>query len=254
MRSALIGANRSCAAVAFIVALLMGVCLADATLDQQNSPQRASGAVSIPTKNRVGQSFVPRLPWLSSIEVALIPNSATVKLAVIDPVTKKILVASSKTLTRSPVPGPILRQKYTRFDLPGGGIAVKPGKALVISLQSGTSTNIEWRFANGNPYHSGAAIIHGLPSETADFLFKTWGTNPPVWTFPVETGNWVNWVSISGDGGEVLGGASISALPRPLASTVSTIRARLRSGAMCSIQRTMAFSGLPFLRMARTEL
>jgi WD40 repeat protein len=195
------------------LALSTRACFSTDTVDQENNAT-SNGGVNVASTTKVGQTFVPRLPWLSSIEVKLSANNfftGTVTLVVTDPRRKKVLASCGKNIGWRPIPLPVKPpfQGFAKCDLPEGGIAVTPGRPLVISLQAtGQPNSIRWLYANGNPYPFGSAMINGVASPTRDFLFKTLGTNPPL-SKTVEPGHWVNWVSISGDGAKILAGTFV---------------------------------------------
>jgi hypothetical protein len=96
----------------------------------------------------------------------------------------------------------VFRRKTTplgrRFDLPGGGIGVTLGQPLTILLQDTGKIVFWWRYKNGSNYPPGQAYSYGSALRDNDFFFRTYGTNKPLWTVPVETGNYVNWTAISG--------------------------------------------------------
>ena len=199
-----VGVNRRVAAAIMIVfALLTGACFGQGTVDQQNNPAWTRGAVNIAPVNKVSQTFVPSLPWLISVEVALMTGNAG---RGGDQITLTVLGAGDVKLASAALPLSEGFDGFLRFNLPGGGISVTPGQPITIMLQDTGKIVFWWKYNNRNPYTSGKAYFYGSAFQDNDFLFRTYGTNKPIWSYSVAP-NWVNWASISGDGGMVLTGS-----------------------------------------------
>lgn len=165
---------QSIAKVIIGVALLTTVCYGQETLDQVNNPAWTGGATNIAPANKVSQIFVPSLPCLVGVEVALrTGNPGRGR----DQVTLKILRAGGQELTSTSASIPEGFDGFWRFNLPGGGISVTPGQPITILLQDTGKIVFWWKYKNGNPYPAGPSYFYGSPFGDNDFFFKTYGKN-----------------------------------------------------------------------------
>lgn len=141
--------------------------------DQVNDPPWTGGAVNIAPANSDSQVFVPSLPHLVAIEVALTTVNAgrggdTVVLTVFDGNGQEVATASAAIAEGF--------DGFYRFDLPAGGAPVNPGQPLTIMLQDSGKIVFGWEYVDGNPYPGGQAYFGGSVFGTNDFLFRTYGT------------------------------------------------------------------------------
>jgi microsomal dipeptidase-like Zn-dependent dipeptidase len=172
MRAKPFSGVRSIAAVIIGVLLLTTVCYGQETLDQANNPTWTGGATNIAPANKVSQIFVPSLPCLGGVEVALKTGNRG---RGGDQVTLKILGADGRQLSSTSANIPEGFDGFWRFNLPGGGISVTPGKPITILLQDTGKTVFWWKYKNGNPYPAGPSSFYGSPYGDNDFFFKTYG-------------------------------------------------------------------------------
>lgn len=165
---------RSIAAIIIGVLLLTTVCYGQETLDQTNNPTWTGGAVNIVPVNKVSQTFVPSLPCLVGIEVALKTGNRG---RGGDKVTLKILGGSGQQLSSASANIPEGFEGFWRFNLPGGGISVTPGQPITILLQDTNKNVFWWKYKNGNPYPAGSSHFYGALFRDNDFFFRTYGKN-----------------------------------------------------------------------------
>lgn len=160
-----------CAAAVIIIVLFASVCFGQESVDQQNNPTWKGGAVNILPSNKVSQVFVPALPWLTGIEAALKTGNLG---RGSDKLTMTILdegrqLASASADVKEGFDG------FCRFNLPGGGITVTPGRPLTIMLLDTGKNVFWWKYLDGNPYPAGGAFFNGAPFHDNDFIFRTYG-------------------------------------------------------------------------------
>lgn len=144
------------------------------TLDQSNNPAWTGGAVNIAPANTVSQSFVPSLPVLTGVTVALKTGN---KGKGGDQVTLKIFNAGGQQLASSTATLNEGFDAFWRFTLPGGGISVTPGQPLTMRLQDTGKSVFWWKYKGGNLYPAGKAMFHGSEFSDNDFYFMTYGAN-----------------------------------------------------------------------------
>lgn len=159
--------------VLLCVVFLTPAVLRAETLDQVNDPAWTGGALNILPPGKVSQSFVPSLPVLTAVEVALQTGN---KGRGGDRITVKILNAEGQQLATSTATLNEGFDGYWRVTMPGGGIGVTPGKPLTIIVQDGGKNVFWWKYKNGNTYPAGQAMYYGAAFKDNDFLFKTYGT------------------------------------------------------------------------------
>ncbi len=172
MRAKPFSGVRSIAAVIIGVLLLTPVCYGQETLDQANNPTWTGGATNIAPANKVSQIFVPSLPCLVGVEVALKTGNRG---RGGDQVTLKILGGGGQQLSSTSANIPEGFDGFWRFNLPGGGISVTPGKPVTVLLQDTGKTVFWWKYNSGNPYPAGPSYFYGSPFSNNDFFFKTYG-------------------------------------------------------------------------------
>ena len=144
-----------------------------------------SGALNIAAGAPIGQEFVPSVPVLSGLAVAL--NSSTGQPSAGATLTASILLGSidgtavgSATVTLDD-PG---RSFWYRIDF-DPPLEVSPGERYVIALDS-PGRRFLWRHFQptgeacaGMGYDGGVAIMLGEPEPQTDFLFQTYGPPAP---------------------------------------------------------------------------
>jgi microsomal dipeptidase-like Zn-dependent dipeptidase len=148
------------------------VCYGQETLDQTNNPTWTGGATNISPTNKVSQIFMPSLPCLVGVEVALKTGNRG---RGGDQVTLKILGGGGQQLSSTSANIPEGFDGFWRFNLPGGGISVTPGKPVTVLLQDTGKTVFWWKYNSGNPYPAGPSYFYGSPFSNNDFFFKTYG-------------------------------------------------------------------------------
>jgi hypothetical protein len=141
-------------------------------VDQVDDPAWTGGVVNIAPANRDSQVFVPSLPHLVAIEVAIMTINAgqggdTVTLTILDGNGQQVATTSASVAEGF--------DGFLRFDLPDGGPAVTPGQPLTMMLQDGGKTVFGWKYVGGSPYSRGQAYFNGSTFGTNDFLFRTYG-------------------------------------------------------------------------------
>jgi DNA-binding beta-propeller fold protein YncE len=164
---------RRIAEVIIVVTLMITVCYGQEILDQVNNPDWTGGATNFVPVNQVSQTFVPSLPYLRVVEVALMtgnPGQGD------DQVTLKILGFGNQELTSITANIPEGFDGFWRFNLPGEGISVTPGEPITILLQDTGKVTFWWKYNTGNPYLAGQAYVYGSPFNNFDFFFKTYGS------------------------------------------------------------------------------
>lgn len=151
-------------------------------LDQENSPPWNGAWTTldyldgpgIPPKWGVrvlSQTFVPRLPRLTAIEVELAaakPGQSTgdVEMTLI---RHQMLAQVWKAV-------PVADCGHVLFPLPNGGVTVAPGQVYTIRL-TGIGGVFGWKYVVGG-YAKGAALLEGKPllqDSRSTFLFRTFG-------------------------------------------------------------------------------
>jgi hypothetical protein len=141
-------------------------------VDQVNDPAWMGGVVNIAPANRDSQVFVPSLPHLVAVEVAIMTINAgrggdTLTLTVLDGSGQQVATISAAIAEGF--------DGFWRFDLPDGGPAVTPGQPLTIMLQDGGKTVFGWKYAGSNSYPQGQAFFAGSTFGSNEFLFRTYG-------------------------------------------------------------------------------
>jgi hypothetical protein len=141
--------------------------------DQVNDPAWTGGAENMAPANRDSQEFVPSLPHLVAVEVALITINAgrggdTVTLTILDGNGQEVAMTSADIAEGF--------DGFYRFVLPDGGPPVTPGQPLTIMLQDSGTLVFGWKYVAGSPYPRGQAYFDGSTFGTNDFLFRTYGS------------------------------------------------------------------------------
>jgi hypothetical protein len=172
MRTKPFSGVRIITAVIISVLLVTTVCYGQETLDQVNNPAWTGGAVNFVPANKVSQIVVPSLPCLVGVEVALKTGNHG---RGGDKVTLMILGGGGLLPSSISANIPEGFDGFWRFNLPGGGISVTPGKPITILLQDTGKNIFWWKYKNGNPYPAGPSSFHGSPFHDNDFFFKTYG-------------------------------------------------------------------------------
>jgi hypothetical protein len=172
MRTKPFSGFRIITAVIISVLLFTTVCYGQETLDQTNNPAWEGGAINILPANKASQIVVPSLPCLAGVEVALKTGNRG---RGGDKVTLTILGGNSPLPIVASANIPEGFDGFWRFNLPGGGINVTPGKPITILLQDTGKNVFWWKYKNGNPYPAGPSSFHGKPFQDNDFFFKTYG-------------------------------------------------------------------------------
>jgi hypothetical protein len=141
-------------------------------VDQVDDPAWTGGVVNIAPANRDSQVFVPSLPRLVAIEVAITTINAG---RGGDTVTLTILAGNGQQVAATSAAIAEGFDGFWRFDLPDGGSAVTPGQPLTMMLQDSGKTVFGWKYVGGSPYPRGQAYFNGSTFGTNDFLFRTYG-------------------------------------------------------------------------------
>ena len=123
--------------------------------------------------NYAAQSFVPRLPRLSGVEVELVvanpgPDSAEISMMVLNQAGES--VAQISKVVSAAECGHVL------FVFPRGGLRVAPGQVYSIAL-SGGDNRFGWKYVLGG-YGRGEAFFNNKPlakQARSTFLFRTYG-------------------------------------------------------------------------------
>lgn len=124
--------------------------------------------------NDVRQTFTPSLPILTRVEVELVvgnpgPPADTLTMTIRDEAGKPLTFVSKTVSAKNSDP--------VAFVLPGGGIAVSPGKTY--SIRVAGNALFGWKYVVGG-YDRGAAFFNGKPllrDAHSSFLFRTFGTS-----------------------------------------------------------------------------
>jgi hypothetical protein len=153
-------------------------------IDQENSASWNNASVSLEYVNEPGippksairvlsQTFVPRLPKLTAIEVELAaakPGQSTGDVEMTLITKYQVLAQVWKTV-------PVADCDHVLFLLPNGGVTVVPGRAYSIRL-AGIGGVLGWKYVAGG-YAKGNASSEGKPLSQdgrSTFLFRTFGT------------------------------------------------------------------------------
>lgn len=154
------------------------------SLDQENSEPWNNAWMSldyvngpgIPPKSAIrvlSQTFVPRLPWLTAVEVELAaakPGQSTGDVGMtLMSAEHQVLADVSKTVS-------VADCDHVLFVLPNGGVTVAPGQVYSIEL-IGVGGVFGWKYVVGG-YANGVASSEGrplLPDRRSTFLFRTFG-------------------------------------------------------------------------------
>lgn len=144
--------------------------------DQENSEPWKGRWAS--TANGLRETFVPKLPKLTAVEVELVavhPDSpATGEIAmVISNAEPGMRAQVLKTVSSSDC-------SHVLFLLPGGGLQVSPGQTYTIQLV-GADGAFGWKYVDGGYREGAASVPNGshppLPDSRTSFLFKTFGSD-----------------------------------------------------------------------------
>jgi hypothetical protein len=150
---------------------------AQGTLDQQwGPPFGGAGWNWVEPHQPVGQSFIPTLPVLLSVDVGLEnTGSGTQRIAI--------------QIRENSISGPYYSQTGGVEIPPGGPIwlhvelvqplPVTPGKTYVLAVyvDPGIAPNVRWYITiPGGGYPSGNAITSGINQADGDYFFRTYGT------------------------------------------------------------------------------
>jgi hypothetical protein len=150
---------------------------AQGTLDQQWAPPFAGAGWNwVEAHQPVGQSFIPTLSVLLSVDVGLEnTGSGTQGIAI--------------QIRENSISGPYYSQTGG-VDVPPGGpmwlhvqlvqpLPVTPGKTYVLAVyvDPGIATNVRWYITiPGGGYPGGNAITSGISQADGDYFFRTYGT------------------------------------------------------------------------------
>jgi hypothetical protein len=152
-------------------------------LDQENSPPWNGAWTTldyldgpgIPPKWGVrvlSQTFVPRLPRLTAIEVELAAAKPGQSTGEVD----MTLMTKHQVLAQVWKAVPVAECGHVLFALPNGGVPVSPGQLYSIEL-TGIGAVFGWKYVVGG-YAKGAALLQGKPllqNSRSTFLFRTFG-------------------------------------------------------------------------------
>jgi hypothetical protein len=139
-------------------------------LDQAIEPSWSGGFAYLNPINQVGQSFIPRYPILTAVEVMILTASPE---RGDDSITMKILDSNDIVLASRVIDVASGFDGWLLFEIEGG-IEVPEGIPLVIRLEDTGNSVFGWRLIPGDQYPFGSTIIEGS-SEEGDFLFRTYG-------------------------------------------------------------------------------
>jgi hypothetical protein len=140
-------------------------------LDQVNDQGWWDSWAHIQPQGRRRQSFVPKYPVLTTVEVNLLtvdPEEGG------DSITMKIIQEDGRVLTSRSILVPEDFDGWLRFDISKRGMKVPQGKTLFIQLEDTGKTVFGWTYICSNPYPAGSMFYSDV-SQNGDFLFKTWG-------------------------------------------------------------------------------
>jgi hypothetical protein len=163
---------RRLSTVCLSVFLFFSFGYADDIVDQVNNPAWTGGATNVAPANKVSQTFVPSLPWLTGVDVALKTGNPGRGGEL---VTMKILDAAGRELASSSLNIPEGFEGFKRFTFSGSGINVTVGQPLTIQLFDTGKIIFFWKYNNGNTYAAGQAYFYGSAFRDNDFLFQTFG-------------------------------------------------------------------------------
>ncbi len=139
--------------------------------DQANTARWQNAWTNL--NNYVRQSFRPRLPRLTGVEVELVvanpgPDSAALSLMILNEEGLGVALVS-KTVS-------VADCGHVLFILPRGGLRVAPGQVYSIALSGGDNL-FGWKYVVGG-YGKGAAWFNKKPllkDARSSFLFRTYG-------------------------------------------------------------------------------
>lgn len=163
--------------VAFLYSLWLGCSFASSEIskldiDQISNRTSRGGATNFATWNQAQQSFVPHVPHLDSVEVAITPGNP-------GPPTKvrlKILNANVALMTKELKVQPDFSGPL-RIDISDKNLELVPGSPYWIRLEEDSITFF-WKYDTPNPYADGEAYFHGHPiikGDVSSFRFRTSG-------------------------------------------------------------------------------
>ena len=143
---------------------------AQMTPDQANDAKWKGGCTNL--VNDVQQTFRPRMPKLTAVEVNLaVANPGPEE----EEVTLRVLNAASEVIATVSRIVPVSESSHTLFVFPEGGLAVTPGE--VHSIRVSGESLFGWKYVVGG-YENGEASFNGrplLPDTRSTFLFTTFG-------------------------------------------------------------------------------
>ena len=139
-------------------------------LDQVIEPFWSGGFYYITPTSQAEQSFIPKYPVLTAVEVKILTASPE---RGDDSITMKVLDSSNNIYVSRVLYVASGFDGWLRFEI-DGGVQIPVNTTLVIHLEDTGNSVFGWKLVPGNPYPSGSTIIRGL-TEDSDFLFRTYG-------------------------------------------------------------------------------